>query len=92
MGGEAKKRYARNSDGDAAIIESCDLCFRPLRLVVVAHGRSRWWQNWACERPDFLLGATAVVRCAMIYSGERGGRPGRQSFRFTFYRLGGGCR
>ena len=44
---EAQKRHARNSDSDAAIIEvlSYPLCFRSLRLVVVALGRSSWWQN-----------------------------------------------
>ena len=53
---EAQKRHARNSDGDAAIIEvlSYPLCFRSLRLVVVALGRSSWWQNWACDRHDFF--------------------------------------
>ena len=53
-----KKRHARNSDGDAAIIEVLSyeypLCFRPLRLVVVALGRLSWWQNWACDRHDFF--------------------------------------
>ena len=53
---EAQKRHARNSDGDAAIIEvlSYPLCFRSLRVVVVALGRSSWWQNWACDRHDFF--------------------------------------
>ena len=44
---EAQKRHARNSDGDAAIIEVlsyCILCFRSLRLLVVALGRLSWWQ------------------------------------------------
>ena len=54
---EAQKRHARNNDGGAAIIEvfSYPLCFRSLRLVVVALGRSSWWQNWACDRHDFVL-------------------------------------
>ena len=49
---EAQKRHARNSDGDAAIIEVLNylLFFRSLRLVVVALGRSSWWRNWACDR------------------------------------------
>ena len=53
---EAPKRHTLNSDSDAAIIEvlSCHLCFRSLHLVVVALGRSSWWQNWACDRHDFL--------------------------------------
>ena len=39
---EAQKRHVRRSDGDAAIIEilSYPLCFRSLRLVVVALRRS----------------------------------------------------
>ena len=43
----AQKRRARNSDGGAAIIEvlSHPLCFRSLRLFVVALGRSSWGQN-----------------------------------------------
>ena len=51
---EAIKRHARNSDGDAAIIEvlSYPLYFRSRRLVVVAHGRSSCWHKWACERHD----------------------------------------
>ena len=42
---EAKKRHARNSDGNEAIIEvlSYPLCFRSLRLVVVGLDRSSWW-------------------------------------------------
>ena len=53
---EAQKRHARNNDGGAAIIEvfSYPLCFRSLRLVVVALGRSSWWQNWACDRHVFF--------------------------------------
>ena len=53
---EAQKRHARNSAGDAAIIEVFiyPLCFRSLRLVVVALSRSSWWQNWACDRHDFF--------------------------------------
>ena len=45
---EAQKRYARNSDGDAAVIAalSYPLRFRSLHLVVVALGRSSWWQYW----------------------------------------------
>ena len=52
---EAQKHHARNSDGDAAIIEvlSYPLCFRSLRLVVVAVGQSSWWQ-WVCDRHDFF--------------------------------------
>ena len=66
--GEAQKRHARNSDGDAAIIKvlSFPLYFRSLRLVVVARSRSSWWQNWACDRHVFCSGATVGVRCAMI--------------------------
>ena len=54
---EARKRHARNSDTDAAIIEvlGYPLCFRSLRLVVVALGRSSWRQNWATDRHDFFL-------------------------------------
>ena len=53
---EAQKRHAWNIDGDTAIVEvlSYPLCFRLLRLVVVALGRSSWWQNWACDRHDFF--------------------------------------
>ena len=53
---ETQKRHALNSDGDAAIVEvlSYPLCFRSLRLVVAALGRSSWWQNWACDRHDFF--------------------------------------
>ena len=53
---EAQKRHARNSDGDAAIIEvlSYPLRFRSLRLVVVALARSSWWENWACDRHDLF--------------------------------------
>ena len=54
---EAHKRHSRNSDGDAAIIvvlSYCNLCFRSLRLLVVALGRSSWWQIWACDRHDFF--------------------------------------
>ena len=55
---EAQKRHARNSDGDAAIIEilSYPLCFRSLRLVVVALDRSNWWKKlgFACDRHDFF--------------------------------------
>ena len=89
-----KKRHARNSDGDAAIIHvlSYPLSFWSLRLVVVALGRSSWWQNWACDRHVFFLGATAGVRCAMICSREHGCCPGRHSLRSTIYRLGGVCR
>ena len=52
----AQKRHARNSDGDAAIIEvlSHPLCFRSLRLFVVALGRSSWGQNGASDRNDFF--------------------------------------
>ena len=52
----AQNRHARNSDGDAAIIEvlSHPLCFRSLRVFVVALGRSSWGQNWASDRNDFL--------------------------------------
>ena len=91
---EAPKRHARNSDGDADIIDvlSYPLCFRSLRLVVVALGRSSWWRNWACDRHVFFIGATAGVRCAMIRSREHGCCPGRHSLRFTIYRLGGGRR
>ena len=50
---EARKRHARNSDGDAAIIEVLNypLCFRSLRLAL---GRSSWRQKWACDRHDFF--------------------------------------
>ena len=53
---EAQKRHAWNSDGDASIVEvfSYPLCFRSLRLVVVARGRSSRWRDWACDRHDFL--------------------------------------
>ena len=56
---EAQKRHARNSDGDAAIYHRSlqllyPLCFRSLRLFVVALGRSSWWQIWACDRHDFF--------------------------------------
>ena len=93
-GEEAQKRHARNSDGDAAIIKvlSYPLCFRSLRLVAVALGRSSWWQNWACDRHDFILGATAGVRYTMICNRERGCCPDHHSLRFTTYRLGGNRR
>ena len=53
---EAQKRHARDSDGDAAIIEVMNyaLCFRSLCLVAVALGRSSWWKNWACDPHDFF--------------------------------------
>ena len=53
---EAQKRLARNSDGDAAIIEVFlyPVCFPLLRLIAVARGRSSWWQNCACDRHDFF--------------------------------------
>ena len=53
---EPQRRHARNSDGDAAIIKvlSYPLCFRLLRLVVVALGRSSLWPNWACDRHDLF--------------------------------------
>ena len=53
---EAQKRHARNSDGDAAIIEvlSYPLRFRSLHFVVVALARSSWWENWACDRHDLF--------------------------------------
>ena len=86
-----KKCHARISDGDAAIVDvsSYPLCFRSLRVVVVARGRSRRWQRWACERHDFCRGANTVIRCDMIYmySRERGCCPPRHSLRFTIYRL-----
>ena len=53
----AQKRHARNSDGDAAIIEvlSHPLCFRSLRFFVVELGRSSWGQNWASDRNVFFV-------------------------------------
>ena len=53
---EAQKRHARNSDSDVTIIEvlSYPPCFRSLRSVVVALGRSSRWQNWAWDRHYFL--------------------------------------
>ena len=52
-----RKRHARNSDGDAAIIEvlSYPLCLMSFRLGVVALGRSRWWKIWASDRHVLFL-------------------------------------
>ena len=69
------------------------LCFRSLRLLVVAPGRSSWWQNWACDRYVFFLAPPpgyAVLRS--VSSREHGCCPGRHLLRFTIYRLVGGCR
>ena len=65
---EAHKRHARNSDGDAAIFEVLNNppCFRSLCLLVVALGRSSWWQIWAWNRHDLFRGTIAGVRFAMI--------------------------
>ena len=48
---EALKRHARDSDGDAAIeVLSFFSVFRVDRLVLVALGRSSWWENGDCDR------------------------------------------
>ena len=45
MAGEALKRHARDSDGDAAIeVLSFFSVFWVDRLVLVALGRSSWWK------------------------------------------------
>ena len=63
---ELLKRHARDRDGDAAIeVLSFSSVFWVDRLVLIALGRSSWWENWACDRHDRFLGATAAVRCAI---------------------------
>ena len=47
--------------------------------------------NWACDRHEFVLGATAGVRCAMICIFQRRYCPGRHSLMFPIYCLGGAC-
>ena len=52
---EALQRHARDSNGDAAIeVLSFSSVFWVDRLVLVALGRSSWWENCACDRRDFL--------------------------------------
>jgi len=52
---EAQKRHARNSDGNAAIIKVLGSVFSVASLIVVALGRSSWWQNWARNRNGFFF-------------------------------------
>ena len=52
---EALKRHARDSDGDTAIdFLSFSSVFWVDRLVLIALGRSSWWENCACDRHDFF--------------------------------------
>ena len=94
---EAQKRYARNSDGDAAVIAalSYPLRFRSLHLVVVALDRSSWWQL-GLRPPCFFFRrhrrGTLCYDLLQNTSRERGCCPGRHSLKFTVHLLGGGCR
>ena len=97
---EAKKRHARNSDGNEAIIEvlSYPLCFRSLRLVVVGLDRSSWWQKKIGLATAMIIfeapppGYAVLRSVAVVCSRERGCYPGCHSLRFTIYRLGDGRR
>ena len=60
--------------------------------VFVMVGRSSRPKNWACGRHDFLVGATADLRRAMVCGRGRGCCFGRVSLRFAFYRLDRGRR
>ena len=52
---EALKRHARVSDGDAAIeVLIFSSVFWVDRLVLVALGRSSWWENCDCDRHIFF--------------------------------------
>ena len=52
---EALERHARDSDGDAAVeVLRFSSVFWVDRLVLVALGRSSWWENCACDRHDFF--------------------------------------
>ena len=52
---EALKRHAQDNDGDAAIEALIfSFAFWVERLVLVALGRSSWWENCACDRHDFF--------------------------------------
>ena len=51
---EVLKRHARDSDGDAAIeVLGFSSVFWVDRLVLVALGRSSWWENCDCDGHDF---------------------------------------
>ena len=89
---EAQKRHARNSDGDAIIIEVLSY-----PLYVFGRFASLSWH--LADRAGGKIGlatavilfegATAGVRCAMTCGCEGGCCPGRHSLRLTIYRLGG---
>ena len=52
---ETLERHERHSYGDAAIdVLSFSSVFWVDRLVLVALGRSSWWQNCACDGHDFF--------------------------------------
>ena len=87
------KRHVRNSNGDAAIeVSSVSSVFLLVCSIFVMVGRSNRPKKWACGRHDFVLGATAGVRCAMVCGRGRGYCSGRLSLRFAFYRLDRGHR
>ena len=94
---EAQKRHARNSDGDAAIIEVLSYC--TLRVF----GRFACLSWYLADRAGGKIGlATATIFSGApppgyavlraVRSRERGCCPGRHSLWFTIYRLGGDCR
>ena len=67
------------------------LRFRSVRLLVVALGRSSWWQLWPCDHHDFFFEAPPPGYAVLwaVCSRERGCCPIRYSLRFTIFRLGG---
>ena len=70
---EALKRHVRNSSGDAAIeISSVFSVVLLVCSVFAIVGRSSRPKNWDCGRHDYFGGATAGVRCAMVYGCGRG--------------------
>ena len=88
----ARKYHPRKSDGGAAMEALSKLSvlsvFWVYPSVFVAFGRSSWLKNWAWDRHDFVLGATAGVRCAMVCRRGHAWWSGRHSLRFTIYCLG----
>ena len=87
------KHRARSSDGDEVVeLLSENACFRLVTSVLVRLGRASWLKNSDRGRHDVFLGATAGVRCSMVYRRGRGYRPGRLSLRFVFYHFDRGRR
>ena len=69
---EALKPHARDSDGDAAIEVLSFSCVWVDRMVLVAHGRSSWWENCACDRHDFFFRSQRRgTLCYGLYPWER---------------------